>query len=131
MPDTAANYRMLHTMIRVKDLDRSLAFYPGPMGMKMLRKREGSPSPQEFSGSFVRTMMDRQDRCYEYLDKICGNFRDEPDLGQIAVACACATSDFRFPEDDWRNPAPRLAKWYDSFAQRPSMQTTMQGETPR
>ena len=40
MPDTAANYRMLHTMIRVQDLDKSLAFYTGPMGMKLLRKRE-------------------------------------------------------------------------------------------
>ena len=33
MPDSAANYRMLHTMIRVLDLDKSLAFYTGPMGM--------------------------------------------------------------------------------------------------
>ena len=40
MPDTASNYRMLHTMIRVLDLDRSLAFYTGPMGMKLLRKRD-------------------------------------------------------------------------------------------
>ena len=40
MPDTAANYRMLHTMIRVKDLDKSIAFYTGPMGMKLLRKRD-------------------------------------------------------------------------------------------
>lgn len=38
MPDS--NYRMLHTMIRVMDLDKSLAFYTGPMGMKMLRKRD-------------------------------------------------------------------------------------------
>ena len=40
MPDTGANHRMLHTMLRVQDLDKSLAFYTGPMGMKMLRKRE-------------------------------------------------------------------------------------------
>ena len=31
---------MLHTMIRVHDLDKSLAFYTGPMGMKLLRKRD-------------------------------------------------------------------------------------------
>ena len=40
MPDTQANYRMLHTMIRVRDLDKSLAFYTGPMSMKLLRKRD-------------------------------------------------------------------------------------------
>ena len=40
MPDTAANYRMLHTMIRVHDLDKSLAFYTDPLGMKLLRKRD-------------------------------------------------------------------------------------------
>ena len=40
MPDTAVNARMLHTMIRVHDLDKSLAFYTGPMGMKLLRKRD-------------------------------------------------------------------------------------------
>ena len=32
--------RMLHTMIRVRDLDRSVGFYTGPMGMKELRRRE-------------------------------------------------------------------------------------------
>ena len=30
----------LHTMIRVKDLDRSVAFYTGPLGMTELRRRE-------------------------------------------------------------------------------------------
>ena len=32
--------RLLHTMIRVFDLEKSLAFYTGAMGMKILRKRE-------------------------------------------------------------------------------------------
>jgi lactoylglutathione lyase len=40
MADASTNYRMLHTMIRVLDLDKSLAFYTGPMGMKLLRKRD-------------------------------------------------------------------------------------------
>jgi lactoylglutathione lyase len=32
--------RMLHTMLRVGNLERSLAFYTGPLGMKLLRKRD-------------------------------------------------------------------------------------------
>lgn len=32
--------RILHTMIRVGDLERSLAFYTGVLGMKLLRRHE-------------------------------------------------------------------------------------------
>jgi lactoylglutathione lyase len=32
--------RILHTMIRVGDLERSLAFYVGVLGMKLLRRRD-------------------------------------------------------------------------------------------
>src|SRR5580704_19163735 len=39
MPDTE-KYRFLHTMIRVKDLDKSLAFYTGELGMNLIRKRD-------------------------------------------------------------------------------------------
>ena len=41
MSEAAATHaRMLHTMLRVHDLDKSIAFYTGAMGMKLLRKRE-------------------------------------------------------------------------------------------
>jgi len=33
-------YRLLHTMIRVRDLDASLQFYTNLLGMKLLRKRD-------------------------------------------------------------------------------------------
>jgi lactoylglutathione lyase len=39
MPDTD-KYRFLHTMLRVKDLDKSLAFYTGELGMNLIRKRD-------------------------------------------------------------------------------------------
>ena len=34
------DYRLLHTMIRVKDLDKALAFYEGQLGMKVLSKTD-------------------------------------------------------------------------------------------
>jgi lactoylglutathione lyase len=37
---SGGRFRMLHTMLRVNDLDKSLAFYTGPLGMKLLRKRD-------------------------------------------------------------------------------------------
>jgi len=43
--------RVLHTMIRVSDLDRSLAFYTDVLGMKLLRKKD-YPSG-EFTLAFV------------------------------------------------------------------------------
>ena len=32
--------QLLHTMIRVGDLERSVAFYTGPLGMRELRRRD-------------------------------------------------------------------------------------------
>ncbi len=54
--------------------------------------------------------------------------RDPPgrllDIGTIAIACALGYLDFRFPEDDWRSSAPRLAAWFEPFAgQRPFTET--------
>ena len=40
---TMADARLLHTMIRVFDLDKSIDFYTRLMGMKLLRKREVPP----------------------------------------------------------------------------------------
>src|SRR3546814_8567135 len=47
----ADRFRLLHTMLRVKDLDRSLDFYTRLLGMKLLRKKD-YPSG-EFTLAFV------------------------------------------------------------------------------
>jgi lactoylglutathione lyase len=38
--DSVDRYRMLHTMLRVMDLDASLAFYTGQLSMKLLRRTD-------------------------------------------------------------------------------------------
>lgn len=38
--ETSSNFRMLHTMIRVKDLDKSINFYVNDLEMKLLRKTD-------------------------------------------------------------------------------------------
>ncbi|USH01604.1 lactoylglutathione lyase [Grimontia kaedaensis] len=43
--------RILHTMIRVGDLDRSIAFYTNVMGMQLLRKSENEQ--YEYTLAFV------------------------------------------------------------------------------
>jgi len=40
MRKAGRSMRMLHTMIRVNDLDESIAFYTGPLGMKLLRRHD-------------------------------------------------------------------------------------------
>jgi len=50
---------------------------------------------------------------------------DEPlTIGRVATGCALGYLDFRFPELDWRGGRPKLAAWYESFAQRPAMRQT-------
>lgn len=40
MTERLADFRMMHVMIRVLDLDRSLEFYTGILGMNLLRKED-------------------------------------------------------------------------------------------
>ncbi len=46
-------------------------------------------------------------------------------IGEIAIACALAYLDFRFPDENWRDGRPRLTDFYAGFAERPSMKATV------
>jgi lactoylglutathione lyase len=47
----SSKFRMLHTMIRVRDLDKSLDFYTRLLGMKLIRKKDYPTG--EFTLAFV------------------------------------------------------------------------------
>jgi glutathione S-transferase len=49
---------------------------------------------------------------------------DSFDLGDIAVGCALAYAEFRFPALDWRSGHPALTAHYERICARPSMLAT-------
>ena len=46
-------------------------------------------------------------------------------IGHVAIGVALGYIDFRFPALAWRDGHPRIAAWYESFAQRPSARNTV------
>lgn len=42
-------------------------------------------------------------------------------IGHIAIATALSYTDFRFAHLDWRRGNDRIARWFETFAQRPSV----------
>ncbi len=72
-----AQFRMAHTMIRVRDLERSLDFYTRLLGMRVLRQREYP------DGKFTNTFVGYGDEdSHTVIELTCNWGREEPyDLG--------------------------------------------------
>jgi glutathione S-transferase len=47
------------------------------------------------------------------------------DIGSIAVSCALGYLDFRFAAEPWRPAHPKLAAWFEAFAENPGIALTM------
>jgi len=52
-------------------------------------------------------------------------FGDSTNIGDLSVAVALGYFDFRNADEAWRDNSPALAKWYETFSQRPSLQQTL------
>ena len=49
---------------------------------------------------------------------------DQPDIGDIATACALLYLDFRYVDLDWRSDYPQLDEFAEKMARRPSFSVT-------
>ena len=71
MSTTSGNYRLLHTMIRVKDLDRSIDFYTRLLGMHVLRKKDFE------GGRFTNAFIGYGDESSETVVELTHNWDQE------------------------------------------------------
>ena len=74
---------------------------------------------------WANSQMDKVDSGLDDLEgrwfaAVSGDFH----AGAIAVACTLGYLDFRFPDKDWRTGRPRLAEWFKTVSERPSMKAT-------
>ena len=67
-------------------------------------------------------------RSLDALEDEAAGFGDTVDIGTIALGCALGWLDFRYATDAWRAGRPALAAWFERFAARPSMATTVPKE---
>jgi glutathione S-transferase len=103
----------------------------GALEAMIARRAETLRSDQERSEDFLQKQKDRISRCFDAFDVSFLDTHREPTMAQIVVGIACGYMDFRFPADDWRSKRSKLARWYDQFAQRQSMTSTVPAETPQ
>lgn len=52
-------------------------------------------------------------------------------IGLVTIGCALGYLDFRYASEEWRTRQRRLARWFDEFSQRKSMQLTLPKDPPR
>lgn len=50
--------------------------------------------------------------------------RDQPDLGDIALACALGYVDLRHGDLGWRKDSPALSAWFETMSRRPAIALT-------
>jgi glutathione S-transferase len=83
---------------------------------------EGRRAAAERSPSFLDARREEIGRGLDALEKAPPS--DAADIGTIAVGVGLGYIDFRLPDLPWRRSRPGLARWFEAFEARPSMQAT-------
>ena len=108
----------------------TMAIANGIIEAQISRRAELLRTEAERSAEFIGKMRDRELRCFDALEKQVSSFAAGFDLAQITTAVACGYEDWRYG-GEWRGSAPRLAAWFDTISQRPSLRATEPAETPQ
>ncbi len=85
---------------------------------------EGRRTENDESRAYTERQKDKVRRAVVQLESDADDLDGPLTIGQVTVGCALGYIGTRMPELDLTQDAPRLARWYDGFAARPSMTET-------
>ncbi len=104
---------------------RQQALGDGIMDAGVAARMEAQRPAQTQSADWVTRQKAAIRRALDSLEAEAAALNGAPTIGQIAIGCALGYLDFRYAADEWRKGRPKLAAWYEGFARRPSMSTTV------
>jgi len=82
--------------------------------------------PEYFNADFIAAQEKTISQGLKFFEDHLEEIADF-NLAAIAVICAIGYINFRLPHAGPSGKFPKLAKWYDEFSQRPSMEATKPG----
>lgn len=79
-------------------------------------------TPEQMSKDWIAGQWSKVSRSFAAIeDRWMDHLSGPLDMGQVAVAVACAYVDLRQPDRNWREDHPALSEWQTEFARRDSM----------
>jgi len=103
---------------------RRQALADGMMEASVLCFIEGLRKPERQSAGWIAHNQAAVERALATMEQEADALGDRADAGTLAIAVALELVSRQLPDLDWRAAAPALARWFDTFRQRPSMQAT-------
>ncbi len=85
---------------------------------------EGMRKPERQSAGWIAHNRAAVERGLAALEGEAEALGDGVSAGHITIAVALEMADIHFDDLGWRDRHPKLAQWFSTFSQRPSMQAT-------
>ena len=104
---------------------RRQALADGILDAAVLRLLETRRPANEQSPAWIEKQKAVIGRALDAFESEIGQFGEAITIGHVTTAVALGYIDFRFGADKWRDRRPALARWFESFAQRPSLANTV------
>ena len=94
----------------------------GILDAALLARYEDVARPEEFRFTdWKLAQMDKFETSLTALNNEPSQLAGRVDIGTLTIGCALWYLDLRFSEIAWRDRYPKVASWYQTFGQRPSM----------
>lgn len=107
------------------DVQRRESQAEGLLDAALLLRAELASRPEDKRwDGWIETQSAKINRVLDAMEREAGAL-ESLDAAVIGTACGLGYLDFRFADWGWRDGRPNLAKWFEGFNARPSMQATM------